>query len=95
MPVFTTSIWNNTGSPSQLDYLSPIRKEKEILFLKNIYLREREHKSVCSNVGSRGKGRKSQTPCWAPWGAWSHNPEIETWAKTKSWTFKQLATQAP
>ena len=52
-------------------------------------------------VGRRGRGRGRETPSRlyaehrTQCRAWSHNPEIMTWAETRSQTLTNWATQAP
>ena len=65
-------------------------------FLKLIYLRERERKENVQSVGARAEGEREilkHTPHWA-WSprtqAWSQDPEIMTWAKTKIVTTSKI-----
>ena len=61
------------------------------LFFKSIYLFIWERARM---GGAEGEGERSSswlcTEHGARWGAWSNNPEIRTWAKTKRWRLNWL-----
>ena len=76
--------------------ISVLSSQKQLSIIISIFLyffltyfRE----SMCTQVeGIEGEGIRSRihTECRARWGAWSQDPEITTWAKTKSQMLNQL-----
>lgn len=59
----------------------------------------RSRKSYFSNYFLKSEGQRERENFQTPWVAWhrtsSHDPEIVTWAKTKSWHLAHWATQMP
>ena len=65
-----------------------------LLFFKDLFILEREREQAVGR--SRGKGRENissrlYTEHGAQCGFQSHNPEIMTWAKTKSQLLNQIS----
>ena len=65
-----------------------------LIFKKDIFILDRAWAG-----GAEGEGEKISSRLCTEHGAWhgtrSHNPEIMTWAETKSQTLNRLATEVP
>lgn len=65
------------------------------IFLKILFILERIYGHMCKHAGEGAEGEKTlaDSALSKAMASWSHDPEITTWAETKSQTLKWLRHQ--